>query len=242
MTKIAIFVEGQTELIFIREYLLKMYDYQNVWIECYSLFVDSEFIPVEYPFINKTAQNYYQVINVGNDNAVLSRILKREQYMWNIGFEKIFGIRDMYSKGYREKVKDATISDSINLQFIESARNVIQERAKKPQNIYFHFAIMEVEAWILGMSKCFINLHEDLHFEYIYKQLGFNLAIIDPENTFFHPATIVEAIYGLVGKTYSKSKDDINAILSYLVKEDFLALVESGKCLSFCEVHKSINK
>lgn len=150
MIKTAIFVEGQTELVFVREYLLKRFDYQNISLECYTLFTDSDFRPTEYRFPNESATHYFQIMNVGNDNAVLSRLLSREQYLWNVGFQQIIGLRDMYSKQYREEVRNAIIDDTLNQSFIEGSRATIDKRAKMPHKIHFHYAIMEAEAWILG--------------------------------------------------------------------------------------------
>lgn len=240
MIKIAIFVEGQTELIFIRELLLKMFDYQNIWVECYTLFTDSNFIPPEYSFPNHNAICYFQVINAGNYNAVLKRLLNREQYLWNNGFHKIFGVRDMYSHNYREVVQNSTISEEINFRFIEGAAKTIAEKAKNAQNIHFHFAIMEAEAWILGLKDCFKYLHDDLSATNISERLGFNLDKIDPEKFFFHPASIIQKIFELANKPYSKSKSDINTIMSKIQKEDFIELSQSEKCKSFNSFHQTL--
>jgi|GEM_PF-2368646 len=37
MVKTAIFVEGQTELILVREFLLRYFEYQDVSLQCFSL-------------------------------------------------------------------------------------------------------------------------------------------------------------------------------------------------------------
>ena len=113
MKKIVIFVEGQTELIFTRELLLKCYEWQNIWIECYSLFNDRDLNPVDYSHKDPNAEFYYQIINIGNDTKVLSSILKRERYLFssNQSFDKIIGLRDMYSKEYREAAKSQVIKE-----------------------------------------------------------------------------------------------------------------------------------
>jgi hypothetical protein len=87
MRKIAIFVEGQTELIVVREYLLRWFNYADIEIECRTLFIEGKFHSAEYDYPTPNPQYHFQIINVGNDNAVLSRILKREQYMWSAGYE-----------------------------------------------------------------------------------------------------------------------------------------------------------
>ena len=64
MKKIAIFVEGQTELIFVREYLLKQFEYQGIDLECRNLFKDEKIQSAEYDFPNNEAEIHFQIINV----------------------------------------------------------------------------------------------------------------------------------------------------------------------------------
>ena len=73
MKKVAVFVEGQAELILVRELLLKMYDYQNIGIDCYNLICDN-LDEAPYKYGNMEANNYYMIVNVGNDNSVLSKM------------------------------------------------------------------------------------------------------------------------------------------------------------------------
>lgn len=49
MKKTAVFVEGKAELILIREFLLKMFEYQNIKIKCYALLNDNlSYAPYDY--------------------------------------------------------------------------------------------------------------------------------------------------------------------------------------------------
>jgi hypothetical protein len=228
MIKTAIFVEGQTELIFVREFLLKMFEYQNVAIECFNLFTDSNFHPTEYAFPNDAAEYFFQIINVGNDQGVLTRMLRREKFMWDSGFNRIIGLRDMYSKQYRDEVKDHKISEEVNKKFVEGHGQQL-----KSKDAFFIFAIMEVEAWLLGLRDCFEKMDNRLTIEYIEQKLGFNLDKIDPETFFFHPADKVDSIFKLIGKNYNKSKGDINALASFIDKIDYKELISSTKCTSF---------
>ena len=233
MRKIAVFVEGQTELIFTRELLLKCYDYQGLALECYSLFNDADLNPEEYAFPNPTATIYYQILNIGNDQKVLSSILKREKYLFseNQAFHKIVGLRDMYSKEYRATTTNHQISTEINQKFIDAHQITIEERAHQPDKIVFQFSIMELEAWFLGMPHLF--LHDNLTTTTVEGALAIDLEKIDPETTVFHPANTLHAILELGGGQYAKKKEEINTIMGRTTKEDFQALYESEKCSSF---------
>jgi hypothetical protein len=243
MTKTAIFVEGQTELVFVREYLLKSFYYQNISIECYTLFSDNSINKTEYAFPNDLADSYFQIINVGGDNSVLTRLLNREQYLWNVGFNRIIGLRDMYSKNYRElTTKQGQIDESLNQEFIQETLSTLQTRAKQPDKIDFCFAIMEGESWILGFHDCFEKINPLLNSSFINEKLGYDLEKLDPEITFFHPANVVKDIYQLAGENYSKSKGNIEAIMASLQKDDFDALMNSSKCSSFKQFVKIVHK
>lgn len=230
MIKTAVFVEGQTELIFVRELLLKVFQYQNIALECFTLFTDGKFNATEYAFPNTQADLYFQIINVGNDASVLSRILRREQRLWNEGFTRIVGLRDMYSKDYRETVMNSTINPLVNGEFIKGTRARITS-----DNVYFCFAIMEVESWILGLRESFLKLDATLTADYIKTQLGLDLIDNDPEITYFHPATIVEKVLALVNRKYDKSKGEVSAILDSIDRDDFISLYNSNKCATFKE-------
>jgi hypothetical protein len=242
MKKIAIFVEGQTELIFTRELLLKCYEWQNIWVECYSLFNDRDLNPVEYSFPNQDAEFYYQIINIGNDTKVLSSLLKREKYLFsaNQAFDKIIGLRDMYSKEYRETAKSSIIKDEINQKFINSHNATIERFSENPDKVNFHFAIMELETWLLGINGIFSDFNEELTTEKIEEELEVNLEEIDPEKEVFHPAKLISEIMSLVNESYDKKKGEVNKFMGRISKEDFNILFESNKCETFNQFCNSL--
>lgn len=235
MKKIAIFVEGQTELIFTRELLLKCYEWQNIWVECYTLFNDRDLNPVDYSHKDPKAEIYYQIINIGNDTKVLSSILKREKYLFsaNQAFDKIIGLRDMYSKEYRATVKSQEIRIEINQKFIDSHQAIINTMAEHPDKIDFHFAIMELEAWLLGIKDLFPSFNKTLTNEKIETALQINLDNTNPEIDVFHPATLVSKIMKLVGDDYDKKKGEVNKFMGRISRDDFYHLFESEKCETF---------
>lgn len=236
MIKTAIFVEGQTELIFVREFLLRISDYQDISIECYTLFNDSELIETKYKFPCENAAKHFQLLNVGNDNRVLTAILKREKSLFSAGYHKIIGLRDMYGEQYRQTVKTHAINPEINRKFINGAREQLTN-----ENTHFVYSIMEIEAWLLGLQQAFQRMDARLTPKYIQEKLNYNIEEIDPEVFFFHPANDVADLYKLVGRSYDKSEGDVSAIVSYIEKNDYLNLKNSDKCNSFNEFCTILN-
>lgn len=234
MKKTAIFVEGQTELIFVREFLLKINDYQDISVDCYTLFNDSSLQRTEYSYSNGQVKKHYQILNVGNDERVLSTMLRREESLRVKGFNKIIGLRDMYGKAYREAMQgNKSINPSINKKFIDGANS----RLENPDS-HFIYSIMEIEAWLLGLENIFYKMNTKLTSEYIQQNLNYDIASIDPETYFFHPADNLSELFQLAGKgKYDKSKSDVNSIVSYIDKTDYEKLIKKGVCSSFLQFY-----
>ena len=234
--KVAIFVEGQTELIFVREYLLRKYEYE-INIECRTLYTDSDYKTTKYDYLNPSSTFLVSIINVGNDVAVLSRIKYREKYMWQSGYDKILGLRDMYSKQYRES--SITIDDNITTRFIDGFNNQISKMLQ-PAKIKFYFAIMEIEAWFLALTSVLEKIDNRLTVDFILTNLNIDLNSIDPEKEFFQPSETLDKIYKLIDKGYKKKEDDVEAILSKIEKEDYQDLNDIFKCNSFSKFFSEI--
>lgn len=231
MSKIAVFVEGQAELIFLKDFLWKYYSFntEEVGYVCYNLHACRlELVPYgEVGDVN--SKRFFQIINVGNDASVLSVMLQRADKLFNTGFQRIIGLRDMYSDPYHAEVKNRKINEKVNRTFIESANDEIKARGLS--GIELHFAIMEFESWLLGLlsiNDYFLKTDfEVLRINNIYD------SSLDPEGTYYHPSEVLKSIAIASGCSYDKHAKEIYSIVSHLSKEDYLSLVSSGKCASF---------
>ena len=144
----------------------------------------------------------------------------------------------MYSEVYLEK--SDTIKKELNQRFIKATEKAIQLKANQPSNIFICFAIMETEAWFLGLYHIFEKMDARLTPNFIQDHLNINIKNIDPETTIFHPARTIEQIYNLIGKTYSKKKGHIEAIANLVTKEDYKQLLEKDVCKSFNYFHNMV--
>ncbi len=221
MRKVALFVEGLAEQVFVRDFLIKWYDWDinKVGLACYKLHAGNEY---EAPYQHGTvdSENYFQIFNVGNDSSVLSVMLDRADRLHNAGYSLVVGLRDMFSKVYHQKTfqknNERIIDPELNERFIQSAKEEM-EASSKPLELQMHYAIMEVEAWLLGMSKFMEHLQD----------------INDPETDIYHPAEKLKELMEDMGSGYDKHSKDIESIIGNLDKKDYLALYESGRCQSF---------
>ena len=150
MRKVALFVEGQTEYIFVRELLLKWYEYDpnQLGLECFSLKGD-ELKPLHRSFGSRDSESYYQIINVGNDERVLGYLIDHSRRMYDKGFTLIMGLRDMYCEKYRKACKDRMIHEELNQRFIRAANEVISNNPNAA-HISMHFC----DHGSRGMDAC----------------------------------------------------------------------------------------
>ena len=237
MKKIAIFTEGQSDQIFIRHFLTQVIGWEKISFECWKLYAN-RMDPVPFRYAGEKAEIHFFILNVTNDERLLSAVKDREKRFLQKGYEKIIALRDMYSQKYSKR-SGGVIDESITSMFIENANRTINNMSN-PSRIKMHFAIMELEAWFLGMYNMFERLNSTLSIDYIESKLGFNLSVIDPQTDFFKPADIVGNILQLIDWQYKKSEHDIESICSIINTSDFSNAFENGRCNSFKSFHDEI--
>ena len=225
MSKSALFVEGQAEQIFVRELLLRRFNWMSssIGIRCYQLIAD-QFESAEYDYGDDDAEHFYQLINVGNDNKVLSAMFTRANRMYDIGFERIIGLRDMYSLSYRE-LSPNKVNQELNQQFIEISQKQIIDKGFNGK-MELHFAIMEVEAWMLALlDKWKGEIKDEDIRNYFDKKTNIE--------SIYHPFVIIKKITTHTGNPYEKHKEQVNSIISGISWDDFQNLYHSNRCPSF---------
>lgn len=237
MRKVAIFTEGQTEQIFVRYLVGVALGWDKISIKCLRL-CDGQMSLGGMDLYNQNADVHFQIIDVGGDERVLSVIKDRERLLVKQGFKQVIGLRDMYSEAYVKRA-DRKVANDVIQAFIEGAQQTVQQM-NSPGKIALHFAIMEVEAWFLGMCKVFERIDAKLTAQYIAQELRFNLDKIDPQEGFLRPSDKVNQILHLVGRKYGKSRGDVEAICRGIEQSDVQAMLASGRCQSFRGLYADI--
>ena len=228
MKKFVVFTEGKSELIFVRHFLIQIIGYEHLSFQCFDL-VSDKYRSVPYELENPHSRIYFEIINVGTDERVLSAIREYGEKYISLGFE-IIGLRDMFSERYRKRSN--RIEQNVNNHFFNITNEYIQQ-LENPEKIYFFFAIMEFEAWLLGFHNIFERLDVSLTLENIRNQLGFDLENSDPENTFFHPSVALAEILNIANIPYGKHQGEVESLVSKINFDDIMHLVESNRCNSF---------
>lgn len=230
--KIAVYVEGKTELIFLCHFLRKWFDNDPSKV-CIRYWELDGVRPIknDLTFGDSHSLHSYAIINAGNDDKSLSEALKSASNQKNIGFDKVLVLRDMYSEKYKEGIRRSAIDKARNDLFIQFAQRAIDDR-NLTDFVHCHFAIMEIEAWILGMGWYLQKVDPILTPDYLLSALKLDLNK-DPEICFYHPTKRLKKIYGHIGSYYSKREDQVISIMSHLEKPDFQLLLDLNKCASF---------
>ena len=146
MKRIVVITEGQTEYVFVREFLFRIIDPSKLSLTCIKLngyrreHVRSYKCP--------SPEIHFDIINVQNDERVLNYIKQVEQNFIEKGlYDKIIGLRDMYSKEY-VKQSPSGINDDITTREKERHNSMIQSRTYNDR-IKLYYGEMEIEAWFL---------------------------------------------------------------------------------------------
>jgi hypothetical protein len=71
---------------------------------------------VPYAYENEMAEVYFLIVNTQGDGSVLPAIKRREKGLFAQGFQKIIGLRDMYSQAYCE-ISPGVIDETLIQQY-----------------------------------------------------------------------------------------------------------------------------
>jgi hypothetical protein len=238
LRKIAIFTEGQTELIFIRNFLLRIMDPAKISFVCFELLAHQQF-PVPFKYENAHSEVHFLILNVHGDEGVLSSIKERETNLFEKGgYDLVIGLRDMYSEEYFKR-SQGIISEQISSLFIRQYDQTIVNM-KHFDKIRFFFAIMEIEAWFLGMYTLFCKIAPLLTVSFIKEQTSIDLKTTDPQKSFFQPSKQLDQIFQLCGREYKKKQGEVENICGKIDPSDINAACENSRCTSLNKFYQEL--
>jgi hypothetical protein len=142
--KIAIYVEGQTEHVFINHCILTWWEYSGVKITNIKLVNDLK-NPIP-DFISENYGTHFVILNVEGLGSLVSAIFENAHQQVQEGFE-IIGLRDLEIDNYDEELRyvieyPVALKKKLkNLGYLHSDEFVL------------YFAIIKVEAWLLAFTE-----------------------------------------------------------------------------------------
>ena len=197
MNKLAVFVEGYTEQIFVEKLLIEIAGRNNVCIEKSDLFGGNrgKRKGLHFSHSDNGTKYFAYIINCHGDSTVPSDIRDNYENLVRAGYSSILGIRDVYP---------------IKRVDIPKLRQGLGYGIKtKPIAPVFILSVMEIEAWFLAEHSHFQRIHKSLTIDRIRTDLGFDPSQEDMELR-DHPAQDLHQVYALAGMVYKKRKSHIN--------------------------------
>lgn len=238
--KYAVYVEGQSELLFVADVLQKYSNYNPslCGLRCINLNAD-DFERMNHPVQgDEYSDRYYQIVNVNNDNRVVSKLNKDIPGLLAQGYNVIIGLKDVFGDAYKLMTNG---QPGIAREVIEKMHGIQTAAIKAPEgsDCRLHFAIMEYEAWMLALIEQYV-VSKNRNVKDVCTQLGIDITTRDPEQTIYHPFPIVKKIYQACGEDYNKHGKESRSFLSTLTVDDYERLRQSGRCASFAKFIDSL--
>ena len=230
MNKIAIFVEGLTEQLFIEKLLSEIAGAKNIHIEKRQARGGAKskrtLISIEYANLDEARRYYAQIVDCSNDSKVASDIRDQYDSLIKEGYQAIIGIRDVYPAQYTDIPK--------------LRRSMANYMKTKPITVSLILAVMEIEAWFIAEYTHFPKLHEMLTLQKIKDEVGIDPSMDNIEQ-FPHPADDLQKIYQIAGLYYQKKKSHIELTIGKL---DYASMYLNHRTLfkDFADFGKLINE
>ncbi len=206
MKKMAIFVEGETELRFIDRLLREIANEKNLQIVLVRASGGARSVRM-YDVVSDSGSGsdkkfYIRIVNSGTDNRVGSDIRDNYEALINLGFSAIIGVRDVYP--------DFSLADLPNLR-----TGLCYRLRTKPVSVDFVLGVMEIEAWFLAEYTHFSRIHPRLSVSRIAAIHGFDPSVDDMQLR-DHPAIDLHNAYLLEGLAYQKTGGQIQRTVEAL--------------------------
>ena len=206
MRKLAIFVEGLTEQILVRQMLQTVLGQNRIAIQTVKITgghnVRMSFTVMRAAHVERQTDYYIMVYDCGGETNVKGYLMAHRDKLVSSGYSMIIGLRDAYPNFRRDEVP--RLMKGLNYR-------LPQKRAFT----HIYLALMETEAWFLGEYRHLKKVSGKLTPEYIQKRLGFNPRTENMEDR-DHPSRDIKAVYQLVGHDYTKKRDKLNSVVRKL--------------------------
>jgi len=222
MKKLAIYVEGQTEQIFVAKLIKEIANKNNLTIQLEKMHGGKasprKAVSIAGISDQNEAQFYVLIRDCGGDSRIKSDIKDNIEKHSKNGFSKVIGLLDVYPM----------LKDDLKKLIMYSRTGIPTKHI--PFSIIY--AVMEIEAWFMCQTSHFNKISEELTTEMVEKHLGHSLEPNNIENI-NNPATVLNDIYQLVGIKYDKKLATVDSVVNKLDYEDiYIDLKESISSLS----------
>ncbi len=205
--RIAFFVEGQTEQIFLNRLVKEILgaQYTNIILKQQRGGTNAPKVEIVRNRSISIRPKYEVLISdCGSDNKVKSELIDNLSNMQEKGYSMLIGLRDLYPLPLSDYEK------------LKKGLEYLPAYLKKDGNRFeFIVAVQEIETWFIAETHHFLKVDRKLTPRLIKEGIGYNPEAIDTQ-TIRHPAKDLNYIYSLVGKTYNKRHWQVNKLVNRL--------------------------
>lgn len=195
MHRLAFFVEGLTEALFVQNLVEAIAGKHNVRIDQKRI-VGGSSIPKRVITISAVARAtderfYVLIYDCGGDHQVATRIREEHENLTKGGYNKIIGLRDVRPNFTAQDIPQL---ERALMKYIKTSLIPVQ----------FILAIMEIEAWFLAETSHFEKLSAAFCNRRIYAEMGIDL-LNEDMSLRDAPSDDLAKIYALEGLEYIKA-------------------------------------
>lgn len=198
MKKVAVFVEGQTEQIFVQKLIEQVASPSKVTVTTYQLRGGARYtrnlILLKTQSATPQADYYFEIYDCGGDAKVKDDIIENLQSMKQKGFSLIIGLRDVYPNNSK----------------IAHLRKYLKFGIPAGVPTHIVLAVNEVEAWFLAEENHYHKIDTKLTPERVSAIAGVDVCTASTEAV-AHPAEKLQRIYG-----YAKSRHKVHRTVNAL--------------------------
>lgn len=229
MRKVAVYVEGMTELVFVYHTILA--HYQSDWTSFHLDYLNtspSNRIDLERPYGDKNADNQFLIYNCGSDESVIPMMIERFHSHIQQGFSAVVGLRDIHGSRYFDIYKAG--HEKVEWTKVKAMMHDLETTvasADPSGTMTIRFSIMEIEAWLLAMPDLLAEVYSDFSRDRVDS--------VNPEVAFIHPFKVLSEM-----TTYEKHFNIVESVLSHITNAHLTTLLNSGKCASFARFYKCL--
>jgi hypothetical protein len=205
MKKLAVFVEGLTEQLFVDKLITEIAGQHTVAIEHRKVAGGGSrprWVRLWASCPEPQQEYFILIVDCAADNRVKSEIRDQYDSLVSGGYSAIIGIRDVFP--------DFTHAE------IPKVRAHLQYAMKtKPIRVVFALGVMEVETWFISEHTHFPRLNPELTTALISARLGFDPSKDDIQLR-SNPAADLDSIYRLVNLRYRKNRAGLQRTIDVL--------------------------
>jgi hypothetical protein len=202
--RLAIFVEGQVELIFVTKLLEEIAGEKNIAIQQEVLGRETKqsISILQSPSIQTGTRYYILIRDCGGESRVMSEIRDNYDGLQSAGYDGILGLMDVYPKAYSD------------IPRLKEGMSLVSPKGSLPAQVVL--AVMEIEAWFIAETSHFPKVHPELTLNLIEEQLGITIVPEEIER-WDHPSERINQIYHLVpDRSYRKKRGRVNRTIDIL--------------------------